>query len=132
MYSYVTLSVNIYYFGFDETFAHYLFSRYGVARSTAAGMAELRSAIFSSVAHKAIRTVALDIFEHLHRLDLQFHLDRNTGQLSRIIDRGSRSINFALSAMLFNVVPTILEVALVTGMILDHWKTLHINALIKV
>lgn len=92
---------------------------YGVARSSSAGFAELRNSIFSSVAHGAIRKVAREVFEHLHRLDLQFHLDRNTGQLARVIDRGSRSINFALSAMLFNVFPTALEVALVSG-ILAH------------
>jgi len=92
---------------------------YGIARSTAEGMAQLRSAVFAKVAHGAIRQVARDVFDHLHRLDYQFHLDRNTGQLSRTIDRGSRSINFALSAMLFNVVPTALEVMLVSG-ILAH------------
>ena len=92
---------------------------YGVARSSAAGFAELRNAIFSKVAHGAIRQVARDTFEHLHRLDMQFHLDRNTGQLARTIDRGSRSINFALSAMLFNVFPTALEVSLVSA-ILAH------------
>jgi ATP-binding cassette, subfamily B (MDR/TAP), member 7 len=54
---------------------------------------------------------------HLHNLDMQFHLERNTGALARAIDRGSRSINFALSAMLFNVVPTALEVTLVSGIL---------------
>lgn len=87
---------------------------YGIARSTAAGMAELRNAVFSKVAHGAIREVSKDIFVHLHKLDLQFHLDRNTGALSRTIDRGSRSINFALNAMIFNVIPTFLEVSLVS------------------
>ena len=90
---------------------------YGLARSSAAGFAELRNTIFSVVAHSAIRQVARDVFSHLHRLDMQFHLDRNTGQLARTIDRGSRSINFALSAMLFNVFPTVLEVGLVSGIL---------------
>lgn len=90
---------------------------YGVARSTASGFAELRNAIFSEVAHGAIRQVSRSVFEHLHKLDLQFHLDRNTGSVSRVIDRGTRSINFALSSMLFNVFPTILEVALVGGLL---------------
>jgi ATP-binding cassette, subfamily B (MDR/TAP), member 7 len=57
------------------------------------------------------------VFVHLHNLDMQFHLERNTGALARAIDRGSRSINFALSAMLFNVVPTALEVTLVSGIL---------------
>jgi ATP-binding cassette, subfamily B (MDR/TAP), member 7 len=92
---------------------------YGLARATAAGFAELRNAIFSTVAHGTIRDISKNIFIHLHALDLQFHLDRNTGALSRTIDRGTRSINFALSSLLFNVFPTILEVILV-GSILTY------------
>ena len=98
---------------------------YGIARSTSEGMAQLRSAVFSKVAHGAIRQVARDVFDHLHRLDYQFHLDRNTGQLSRTIDRGSRSINFALSAMLFNVVPTALEVILVSSVLAYNFGSLY-------
>jgi ATP-binding cassette, subfamily B (MDR/TAP), member 7 len=90
---------------------------YGLARATAAGSAELRNAIFSTVSHGTIRQISRSVFEHLHRLDMQFHLDRNTGVLSRTIDRGTRSINFALTAMLFNVFPTALEVALVGGIL---------------
>lgn len=90
---------------------------YGIARSTGAGCNELKNAIFSTVANGAIRDVATDIFKHLHNLDLQFHLDRNTGVLSRAIDRGSRSINFVLNAILFNVVPTAFEVVLVSGIL---------------
>jgi ABC-type transport system involved in Fe-S cluster assembly fused permease/ATPase subunit len=95
----------------------YLVMSYGLARASAAGFGELRNAVFSKVAHGAIQKVSRDVFEHLHRLDLQFHLDRNTGALSRTIDRGTRSINFALSAMLFNVFPTALEVLLVGGIL---------------
>lgn len=90
---------------------------YGVARSSAAGFAELRNTIFSVVANNAIRQVARDVFQHLHKLDMQFHLDKNTGQLARTIDRGSRSINFALSQILFNVFPTMLEVGLVSAIL---------------
>lgn len=90
---------------------------YGIARSTASGFGELRNAIFSKVAQGAIRKVAKDIFLHLHALDMQFHLDRNTGALSRTLDRGTRSINFSLTSMLFNVFPTLLEVSLVTGIL---------------
>ena len=98
---------------------------YGVARSTAHGMGELRNAIFGYVAHGAIRQVAKNVFNHLHAMDLQFHLDRNTGQLSRVLDRGSRSINFALSAMLFNVFPTALEVMLVSGILATKFGPTH-------
>lgn len=90
---------------------------YGISRSTAAGMAELRNAVFSEVSQGAIRRVSRRILDHLLKLDMQFHLDRNTGQLSRIIDRGTRSINFALSSMIFNVAPTALEVGLVAGIL---------------
>ena len=90
---------------------------YGIARSTASGMQEMRNAVFSYVANATIRRIARNIFEHLHRLDLKYHLNRNSGALTRTIDRGSRSINFALSAILFNVAPTIFEVILVTGIL---------------
>ena len=68
------------------------------------------------------------MFVHLHNLDMQFHLERNTGALARAIDRGSRSINFALSAMLFNVVPTALEVTLVSGILAYNLGELFICA----
>jgi ATP-binding cassette subfamily B (MDR/TAP) protein 7 len=90
---------------------------YGLARASSAGFSELRNAIFATVAHGTIRQVSCNIFKHLHQLDLQFHLDRNTGVLSRIIDRGTRSINFTLTSLLFNVFPTLLEVGLVGGIL---------------
>lgn len=90
---------------------------YGVARSTSAGFQELRNAIFATVAQGAIRSVARNVFEHLHNLDLTFHLNRQTGALSRIIDRGGRSIDFVLRAMVFNVVPTLFEIGLVAGIL---------------
>ncbi len=98
---------------------------YGMARSSADGMAQLRNAIFANVAHGAIRQVGRSVFSHLHAMDMQFHLDRNTGQLSRVLDRGSRSINFALSSMLFNVFPTIFEVMLVSGILATKFGPQH-------
>jgi ATP-binding cassette, subfamily B (MDR/TAP), member 7 len=98
---------------------------YGIARSTAEGMAQARGAVFAKVAHGAIRQVAKDVFDHLHKLDYQFHLDRNTGQLSRTIDRGSRSINFALSSMIFNVVPTALEVSIVSSILAYNFGAIY-------
>ena len=62
-----------------------------------------------------IRDVANRVFAHLHALDLKFHLERQTGALNRVIDRGTRGINFILSSMVFNVLPTALEVTLVAG-----------------
>ncbi|XP_046391911.1 iron-sulfur clusters transporter ABCB7, mitochondrial isoform X2 [Ischnura elegans] len=87
---------------------------YGIARAGAAGFNELRNAVFAKVAQHSIRKIARNVFLHLHSLDLQFHLGRQTGALSKTIDRGSRGINFVLSAMLFNVVPTVFELALVS------------------
>jgi ABC-type transport system involved in Fe-S cluster assembly fused permease/ATPase subunit len=98
---------------------------YGIARSSADGMAQLRNAIFAHVAHGAIRQVGRNVFNHLHAMDMQFHLDRNTGQLSRVLDRGSRSINFALSSMLFNVFPTAFEVMLVSGILATKFGPQH-------
>ena len=93
---------------------------YGIARSTAFGFQELRNSIFANVANEAIRNCARDVFHHLHNLDMKFHTNRNTGSLFRIIDRGSRSINFALTSILFNVVPTSLEVFLVSGLLVHN------------
>lgn len=90
---------------------------FGIARTGASACNELRNAVFSKVALRAIRTVSREVFSHLHNLDLRYHLSRQTGALNRIIDRGSRAINFILSAMVFNVVPTILELAMVSGIL---------------
>lgn len=90
---------------------------YGIARSTAVGFQELRNTIFATVANEAIRNVGRDVFRHLHNLDMRFHTSRNTGTLFRVIDRGSRSINFALTSILFNVVPTSFEVGLVSSLL---------------
>lgn len=97
---------------------------YGVARSGGAGFQELRNTIFASVAQLAIRNVARDVFRHLHELDMKFHTNRNTGALFRVIDRGSRSINFALTSILFNIVPTTFEVGLVSSILAYNfgWK----------
>lgn len=87
---------------------------YGMARAGASGFNELRNAVFAKVSHSSIRQVARNVFLHLHNLDLSFHLGRQTGALSKAIDRGTRGINFTLSALVFNVVPTIFEVTLVS------------------
>ncbi|KAL0891813.1 hypothetical protein ABMA27_015078 [Loxostege sticticalis] len=96
------------------TTAFSLLLGYGIARATAAGFNELRNAVFAKVAQHSIRKLACNVFTHLHHLDLSFHLGRQTGALSKTIDRGSRAINFVLSAMVFNIVPTIFELTLVS------------------
>ncbi|XP_058809275.1 iron-sulfur clusters transporter ABCB7, mitochondrial [Phymastichus coffea] len=90
---------------------------YGIARAGATGFNELRNAVFAKVAQHSIRKIAKNVFLHLHNLDLSFHLNRRTGALSKTIDRGSRGINFVLSAMVFNIVPTVFELALVSSIL---------------
>ena len=87
---------------------------YGIARVASFLFGEMRDAFFSRVSQYAIRDVALTIFKHLHSLSLQFHLTRQTGGLSRFIDRGTKGIEFLLRYVLFNVVPTFIEIILVT------------------
>ncbi|XP_063361085.1 iron-sulfur clusters transporter ABCB7, mitochondrial [Cydia amplana] len=99
------------------TTAFSLLLGYGIARATAAGFNELRNAVFARVAQHSIRRLACNVFTHIHNLDLSFHLGRQTGALSKTIDRGSRAINFVLSAMVFNIVPTIFELTLVSSIL---------------
>src|SRR5208282_5784873 len=100
---------------------------YGLARVMALVFGELRDAIFAKVAARAIRQVALRTFVHLHRLALRFHLDRRTGGMVRSIERGTTGIEFALSFMLFNILPTLVEIGLVCGVLwvlFDFWFAL--------
>jgi len=97
---------------------------YGAARVMGQGFGELRDALFARVAQRAIRTVALQVFRHLHALALRFHLDRQTGGLNRGIERGTKGIEFLLSFMLFNILPTFLEIGLVCATLwtLYDWR----------
>jgi ATP-binding cassette subfamily B protein len=90
---------------------------YGLLRVAAQAFGELRDALFAKVAQRAIRTVGLSTFRHLHALSLRFHLDRQTGGMSRAIERGTKGIEFLLSFMLFNVLPTLLEIVLVCSIL---------------
>ncbi|CAI6335012.1 unnamed protein product [Periconia digitata] len=90
---------------------------YGVTRIGATAFQELRNAVFASVAQKAIRGVACSVYEHLLKLDLGFHLTRQTGGLTRAIDRGTKGISFLLTSMVFHVLPTALEISLVCGIL---------------
>jgi ATP-binding cassette subfamily B protein len=97
---------------------------YGVLRIASIAFAELRDAVFAKVAQRAIRSVALQTFRHLHSLSLGFHLERQTGGLSRAIERGTNGIDTLLTFMLFNIVPTLIEIALVCGILwafFDVW-----------
>ena len=86
---------------------------YGLVRFSNVLFGELRDTLFGRVTERAMRRVGLKVFEHLHALDLGFHLDRRTGGLSRDIERGTNGISFLLRFMVFNIVPTFLEIGLV-------------------
>ena len=92
---------------------------YGIARFLHAGFGEIRDALFARIGQNAIRRAALKIFEHLHNLSLKFHLNRQTGALSRIIDRGIGAIDFILRFVTFNIFPTLLEMILVCLILLN-------------
>jgi ATP-binding cassette, subfamily B, heavy metal transporter len=97
---------------------------YGVLRLSSTLFNELRDVVFVKVAQRAMRRVALEVFHHLHQLSLRFHLERQTGGLTRDIERGTRGISTLLSFMVFSVLPTLLEMSLVTGLLIwqfDVW-----------
>ena len=97
---------------------------YGALRLSSTLFNELRDIVFARVAQRAMRRVALQVFHHLHALSLRFHLDRATGGLTRDIERGTRGISTLLNFMVFSVLPTLLEMALVTGFLIykfDVW-----------
>ncbi|MES1911818.1 MAG: hypothetical protein MHM6MM_004191 [Cercozoa sp. M6MM] len=92
---------------------------WGAARTLHAALNESRSALFASVTQRGVRELAKDVFNHILHLDMSWHLDRQTGALSRSIDRGMRGISYTLRSTLFMVVPTVFEIGLVCG-ILQH------------
>ncbi|KAL3807410.1 hypothetical protein ACHAXA_009472 [Cyclostephanos tholiformis] len=98
---------------------------YGICRSLSSLLREYTNVVFSHVAQSAIRNFGRSTFDHVHTLDLRYHLDRNTGMLSRVLERGSRSISFALNAMVFNTLPTLVEVLVVSTLMMRRFGTLH-------
>lgn len=98
-----------------------LVAAYGVLRLINVLLGEVRDTLFGRVTERAMRRVGLEVFEHLHRLDLTFHLSRQTGGLSRDIERGTSGISFLMRFMVFNIGPTILEIALVVGVLLTQY-----------
>ncbi|MGH3183822.1 MAG: ABC transporter transmembrane domain-containing protein, partial [Streptosporangiaceae bacterium] len=97
---------------------------YGLLRVASTGFGELRDAVFAAVQQRAARRVALKTFDHLHALSLRFHLDRQTGALSRVIDRGTAGIQSVLRLAVFNVIPTLFEMIMVTAIIwgMFNWR----------
>jgi ATP-binding cassette, subfamily B, heavy metal transporter len=96
---------------------------YGLARVLSQGFNELRNAVFAKVGQRAVRRIALSAFRHIHSLSLRFHLERRTGGLARAVERGIAGIEFLLSFMLFNVVPTLFEIVIVSAILwrLYNW-----------
>ena len=90
---------------------------YGLARLSVTLFTELREYFFAKVTQRAVRRIALETFEHLHRLSLRFHLARQTGGLTRDIERGTRGISSLMSYLLFSILPTLIELALVAGIL---------------
>ncbi|QNA87515.1 ABC transporter ATP-binding protein/permease [Massilia sp. Dwa41.01b] len=97
---------------------------YGLLRLSTTVFTELREFLFARVTQRAVRTIALKVFRHLHALSLRFHLNRQTGGMTRDIERGTRGVNSLISYSLFNVLPTLVEITLVLGYLVvkyDKW-----------
>ena len=90
---------------------------YGLLRMASSAFGELRSAVFAKVQARAARRIAASVFNHLHALSMRYHMDRQTGGLSRVLERGTRGISFVLNFLLFNIIPTIVEIFLVAGIL---------------
>jgi len=100
-----------------------MFVSYGLLRLASSVFSELRDALFAKVIFRSVRRIAGNIFKHLHNLSLRFHLQRQTGGISRDIERGSRGISFLLNFMIFNILPTLMEIALVTVILLSQYDS---------
>lgn len=95
---------------------------YGLFRFASVFLGEMRDAVFARVTERAMRRIGLKVFAHLHKLDLNFHLSRKTGGLSRDIERGTSSVNFLFRFMLFNILPTLFEIGLVISILVSQFS----------
>ena len=100
-----------------------LIAAYGVLRFSVSLFTELRELIFARVTQRAVRTIALQVFEHLHNLSLRYHLERQTGGLTRDIERGTRAIGSLINYTIYSVLPTIVEVGLVLGILATRYES---------
>ena len=94
---------------------------YGFARFSMIILGEIRDTIFGRVTERAMRRIGLQVFEHIHSLDLDFHLNRRTGELARDVERGTNGISFLMRFFVFNIAPTLIEIALVIGLLLYNY-----------
>ncbi len=95
---------------------------YGAVRFASVLFGELRDTIFGRVTERAMRRIGLKVFQHIHSLDLDFHLNRRTGGLSRDIERGTNGISFLLRFMVFNIIPTLIEISLIAVILLVQYN----------
>lgn len=100
-----------------------LVAAYGILRFSVSLFTELRELIFARVTQRAVRSIALQVFEHLHLLSLRFHLERQTGGLTRDIERGTRAIGSLISYTIYSILPTLVEVALVLGILATRYES---------
>ncbi|HEX8603550.1 MAG TPA: ABC transporter ATP-binding protein/permease [Pseudoduganella sp.] len=98
-----------------------LLMAYGALRLSTTVFTELREFLFARVTQRAVRTIALQVFRHLHALSLRFHLNRQTGGMTRDIERGTRGVGSLISYTLFNILPTLVEITLVLGYLVMHY-----------
>lgn len=103
---------------------------YGLLRFMSVFLGELRDAVFARVAERAMRRASLEVFEHLHTLDLDYHLGRKTGALARDIERGTSGMSFLLRFLVFNIVPTLFEIALVAIILWQQFSVHYVYAVI--
>ena len=94
---------------------------YGFARFSMILLGEIRDTVFGRVTERAMRRIGLQVFVHVHNLDLDFHLNRRTGGLARDIERGTTGISFLMRFFVFNIAPTLIEIGLVIGLLLYNY-----------
>ncbi|PCK09354.1 MAG: metal ABC transporter permease [Alteromonadaceae bacterium] len=99
-----------------------LLAAYGLARFSVALFGELRDTIFGRITERAMRRIGLKVFEHMHALDLKFHLERRTGGVSRDMERGTNGISFLMRFMVFNIVPTLIEISFIVVILLARYS----------
>ncbi len=100
-----------------------LLAMYGALRFSTSLFTELREILFARVTQQAVRRIALEVFRHLHALSLRFHLERQTGGVSRDIERGSRSISSLISYSLYSILPTLVEISLVLSILMVKYDS---------
>ena len=98
---------------------------YGISRFSNVLFGEIRDTVFGRVTERAMRFLGLQVFRHLHRLDLDFHLNRGTGGLARDVERGTTGISFLMRFFVFNIVPTFFEIAMVVGILLINYGPIY-------